>query len=1145
MSAREVIRMVLVIFLVSLRTLGQAVPADREILEFKHLSEQDGLPHRGVNCIIQDRKGFMWFGSQGLCKYDGYRVKVYKPKTEFMRYNVTAICEDREGMLWVGTLWAGIARFDPTTEQFTVYQYDPNDSNSLSDPRVTAIYEDSEGTLWIGTPSGGLNRFDRATKRLTRYKHDPSDPTSLSSNVVRGLYEDRAGRLWAGTKRGLNLLDRSTGQFARYLHDPTDPQSLSTNNVTGAMLQDRDGHLWIGTAGDFINHFDPGSGVFARSPPDPNDLAPGSNFVSAVCEDRFGRIWIGTRSGLWRKDLDHDTLHLFRHDSTAPSSLSDDHIRCIYEDQSGLIWVGTAAGGISRFDPAPDPLTVYRRAPKNAKGLSHNHVVAISKDQQGRFWIGTSGGGLNSLDQVTGRWLRYSSDPSDPHSLGSSLVSAVNTSPTEPGALWVGTPSSGLYRFDGPTGRFVRLRHDPTDGSDLSLNCICSLFKDRENTLWIGTKNGLCWLDSAAKRFGRYRPDMSDPHRPQPVDVVAIHEDQFGVLWVGSRGDGLYRLDKAIGRFSCYRSDKSDPHTLSDDSVQVIHEDSRGMLWIGTRDGLSRFDRGPQSFSRFLGVNNPIGEEDWQPRNDIRGIVEDNAGDLWVSTGRGIYILSDISNSGFRTRYYESLAGHWLGNFCVGACLKSSRGDLVFGSHDGLLAFHPQRMEDSDPPPVVLTDLKLNYESVAIRADGSTALVRHISASEKITIGHGVKALTLEFAALDFRHPGQNQYAYMLEGLIDDWVHKGSARSVTLTNLDPGDYVFRVKASNSDGVWNEAGTSLRLIVTPFWWETTWFKLLVVAVVIGGVVGGYEGRVRLAKARRRSLEEKVSDRTSELRVARDKLSEARDNLELQVQQRTAELRQEIAECEKAQKEARTAHETLYHYGRVRMLEALSSSLSHEMQQPLTGVLSNAQAVEMLLENPQADIDEVRDTVKDIVADAKRAGEVIWQLRAFLRKQDLDMKPLDLNNLIEEVLSVLHSDMVIHDMSAVKDLAADLPQVVGDDVQLKQVLINLIVNAQQAMESSGIPVHKLIVHTSMDGTGRITVGVEDSGPGLEENELARIFEPFYTTKKDGTGMGLAISRFIVEAHGGQIWAESCANGGARVCFSLPVMEGSPES
>ena len=254
--------------------------------------------------------------------------------------------------------------------------------------------------------------------------------------------------------------------------------------------------------------------------------------------------------------------------------------------------------------------------------------------------------------------------------------------------------------------------------------------------------------------------------------------------------------------------------------------------------------------------------------------------------------------------------------------------------------------------------------------------------------------------------------------------------------------------------------------------------------------------------------------------------------------------DVTEVEKARKQARVAHEALYHVGRVTMLEAISSSLSHEIQQPLTGILSNAQAAEVMINNSKLDIDEIQVIIKDIVADAKRAGGIMWQLRAFLRKQETNLQILNLNQLIEDVLIMLNSDMVIHNVMIEKDLAADLPQVVGDSVQLKQVLINLIINAEQVMEDFAIGLHKLVLHTFVGSMGEIIVAIEDSGPGIEEAQLKKIFEPFYTTKQEGMGMGLAISQFIIESHGGRIWAENQTEQGAKICFSLPA-EGRPES
>jgi two-component system sensor kinase FixL len=255
--------------------------------------------------------------------------------------------------------------------------------------------------------------------------------------------------------------------------------------------------------------------------------------------------------------------------------------------------------------------------------------------------------------------------------------------------------------------------------------------------------------------------------------------------------------------------------------------------------------------------------------------------------------------------------------------------------------------------------------------------------------------------------------------------------------------------------------------------------------------------------------------------------------------------DMTDLEKAKKQTREAYNALYHFGRVKMLDVLSSSLSHEMQQPLTGVLSNAQAAEILLNNPKPDMDEIQVIIKDIIADVKRASEVIRQLRAFLRKQETNLQIVNLNGLIEDVLNILNSDMVIHNVMIVKDLADDLPQIMGDGIQLKQVLINLIMNAQQVMEHSKSEVYRLVIRTSIISENTINVSIEDNGPGIEESRLESIFEPFYTTRREGTGIGLAISRFIIESHGGRIWAENLAEGGAKICFSLPADEGSPES
>jgi len=1403
---------ILLVISVSPGTRSEAVSMPHEELRFRHLSVEDGLPDARVHCIIQDRQGFMWFGSHGLCKYDGYRIKVYKPKIPdvgAMNYDVRTIHEDQEGILWVGTFETGLARFDPLTEQFTIFRHDPDDPNSLSNPAATTICEDRDGVLWIGTPWDGLNRFDRATGAFTRYAHDGQDPHSLSGRIVTSILEDRDGRLWVGTDRGLNLMDRSSGRFTRFQHDPEDPNSLSHNRLSQTLWQDGDGLLWMGT-GDVINRLDPRVGTFSRFPLDPNNAVPSNNRMSAVCEDQSGQIWIGTQGGLWKWDPMRKVLHHFQHDPADPHSLSDNRIHDIRQDRSGLMWVATNSG-VDRFDPEPSPLTVYRNDAGNVESLSSNAVSAISEDHEGNLLIAMTGGGLDRFDRTSGEWAHIKHLPGDPNSLSASYLTAVHASQVEQGVIWLGTGRAGLDRFDGAIGRFTHLRHDPNDRNSLRDNRINCLLEDREGILWIGTWTGLHWLNQTTGQMGHYPADPWDPDLPRPVHVRALHDDRLGNLWVGTYRGGLYRLDRASQEFSRYVSDPNDPQSLSHDHVRTIYEDSRGMLWVGTRDGLSRFDHTTDTFTRFLGVNYPVGEEAWQSYNDIRGILEDAAGNLWLSTARGIYVLTDISESGFRTRHYESLAGQWLGGFNGNVCLKSHRGDLLFGSNRGLYAFHPDRMRDSDPPSVVLTDLKLSSESVPIATDGSTPLVRHVSASEEIRVRSDMEVLTIEFAALDFVDPKRNQYAYMLEGLTDDWVHQGNQRSVTLTKLDPGDYVLRVKAANSDGVWNEAGTSVRLVITPSWWETIWFRVLAVGLVIGGVAAEYRRRVGLVAARQRVLEAKVIERTGELQIAQDDLVKTRDSLASEVESRTAELQQEVAErkqteqrltvsderfralmrnsieamwcfeidppmsldltideqldylysharvaeantawakyagydcaedmigldleacvprsvpenvavieeiaksgyhlngfttyevtrqgekrvvrnnhtgvikdgylvrtwgtaldvteqeadqeklsqaeqkyrtvadfthdweywegpdgrliyvspsCERitgygpeeflknrcsvdalvlpddrrtwdhhrcattederqkgiqfrirtrageirwiehvcqpvfddrgrslgrrasnrditsrrqAEDESRRLRAELAHMDRVTMTGTLTAAIAHEINQPLAAVLSNAQAALRLLRQKSPDLDEVREALCDIVSDDKRAAEVIRRLRTLLKKESTNPEPVDVNAVAAEVISLVHSEAVMRNVSLTTDLTEDTPRVVGDRVQVQQVILNLLINAMDAVRGQSPGDRRVILASRRQGNDALEISVTDSGPGVDPNDMERIFDPFHTTKSGGMGMGLAICRSIVEKHGGRLWAENAPGGGARLSFTLPV-------
>jgi ligand-binding sensor domain-containing protein/signal transduction histidine kinase len=831
----------------SLLSPRERPPRDNDI-RFDQISIEQGLSQSTVGCILQDHKGFMWFGTEdGLNKYNGYSFTSFRHDPEdpesISSNSIQCLHEDGRGMIWVGTIGGGLNKYDPQTAEFAHYVHEPANVYSLLSDQVLCIFEDKAGVLWVGTDAG-LEQYDQATERFIHYQHNPHDAASLSEGSILSIDQDDKGNLWVATSRGgLDRLDAQDGTFRHYRYSPADPYSISSNKVT-AVLEDSEGILWAGTGDGGLNRFDPEVGGFVHYAHDASDARSlSSNSVRDLYEDSSGVLWIATNgSGLERYDRDNDHFVHYRYDPFDPHSISHDDVCAVYEDRGGVLWVGTYGAGLSKANASNRKFIHYRNDPSNPNSLPDNRVWAIYEGQSGELWVGTSGG-LSRLDRDTGRWTVYTHDPNDPHSLSHNTVRSVYED--REGLLWVGT-EGGLDTLNRETGRFIHYRHDPNDSNTLSSNHIGPIYQDQEGDLWVGTSDaGLNRFDRATGRFQRYEADPGNPFSLSHNDVTSILQSYDGTLWIGTLGGGLNRFNRENERFYPYRHNPNDPYSLSSDMVFCICEDFRGRLFLGTWGaGFDRFDPRGRRFIHYR-------ENDGLPNDVVYGIAEDQTGYLWISTNRGLARF-DPSFGTFRN--YDVSDGLQSNEFNPGAHYVNNTGELFFGGINGFNAFYPPKVEDNPHvPPVVITSFK-KFDRI---------ILTDISEDLAIELSYNDNFIAFEFASLDYTAPHKNQYTYRLEGFDPRWVDAGTRRYQSYSNLEGGDYVFRVKGSNNDGVWNRDGIAIYIKVIPPIWDRWWFRAVLALVLIGSALAGYRLRVRNIQTRTRELEAQVDERTYEI------------------------------------------------------------------------------------------------------------------------------------------------------------------------------------------------------------------------------------------------------------------------------------------
>jgi signal transduction histidine kinase/ligand-binding sensor domain-containing protein len=805
---------------------------DGNDIRFQRLSAGTGLSQTRVAWLVQDKVGFMWFGTQyGLNRYDGYKSKVFKhepgrPDSLSCVY-VRSLFVGRAGTLWVGCD-RFLDRFDAATETFKHYRIYPEIPDELPTP-IERIGEDHEGILWLATAKG-LYGFDPTSGRSTRYSHNPDDPSSIAANRINVAAEDREGRLWVASADGLDQLDSRTGKVLR---------RAPFHAEVSQFHEDENGIFWM-TRGDPSCTLASWNLQTDRVKCHSLDYSLKGirlkAFISEMVESRNGTMWLGSTAGLLKFDRTNNKVIRYHNNPIDRESLEADNLIFLYQDHEGNIWTCFQAAEPNFFSEQPPAFQnfTYQRG-----SLVNPLVTSIYEDRKGILWIGSMGG-LNRIDRRKGTNLVPAGS-----GVSNEILSILED---REGVLFCGTFHQGLQEIKWNTGEVSRYpRRLPLHFS----NPIMQLIYDRAGTLWAAMYGGVGRLDPATGRFVVYTPENQNT-----IQYTKITEDREGFLWLGAQS-GLQRFDPRTGQFTIYQHKPDDPESLSDNRVNAVHFDRQGTLWAGTQDGLSKFDRQTGTFKNYY-------EKDGLAGDVVSCMQEDRNGVLWMGTNKG---LSGFDPHAQRFRNFsaaDGLPGQDLTGW--GTCSQSRSGEMFFGGFSGATTFYPDKLVNSSfVPRIVLTDFRLSGNPVRIGA--GSVLKQSITRTDSITLSHQQNIFSIEFSALSFFNAETNRYRYKLDGLDQGWHEVGSDERIAVyTTLPAATYTFEVQGATGRGPWSQPGAMLRIEILPAWYQTLWFRSICVTAFLLLLWAIY--LLRLNQLRQQfsaALEARVGERT---RIARE-------------------------------------------------------------------------------------------------------------------------------------------------------------------------------------------------------------------------------------------------------------------------------------
>jgi two-component sensor histidine kinase/ligand-binding sensor domain-containing protein len=824
-----------------------------QVVQFENVSIKDGLSQATVTCMMQDSEGYIWLGTRdGLNRYDGVGFAVLKnnpaDSTTLSSSSITALYEDKSGYIWVGTSF-GLNRLNSKTFVNERHYHWLDNDEALSNNKITAITGDTKGNIWVGTENG-LNRIVDESGKFERFSIQKSDSSSLSNNHITALFASADGTLCVGTMGGFNLLNTDGKTFRRYGLAFFGVPGLSHIEVT-SIASSRDGHIWIGTRNG-LNRFDPYEGTFDFYFKDQprRDFLPSSIIRALMCSPA-GIMYVGTPLGLTAIDAYTGELMAGVYMSAGMPAFSRLNVRSLLMDKSGLVWVGTQAVGASSINlDAPQFLSVYYSGSEE-EDIDRNQIFAFTQVDTNCIFLGTARG-INRYDTGNRSAVAVFDDPKHPlYDMRSEVKALLLQDKT----LWMGTNGEGLIGYDMESQSVNHYRVNPANNSSISSNRVTTLLSHREGTFWIGTfGGGLCYFDSRTGNFRTYKFDLTTGGLKEN-NITCLSFDSDSALWIGTGQSGLYRMDIASGNFEHFQAGNPNKGLLKSGNINDLHLDEGGRLWVAMAGGgMALWRPEVELFQSYT-------EADGLANDAVLAITSDISGNIWISTNIGISSFN-YSTQTFRNYFDDEVLSH--NTFNIRSCYRDRSNRIYFGGANGFDYFYSGRLsENSFIPNIVITGCQLlNDNSSQDRLE----LARYVS--DTLVLNHDHPGFTIDFAALNFRQPGKNQYAYRLIGLFDNWRYIGNRRFATFANLLPGTYIFEVIGSNNDGLWNYRPARVYIIVKPSFWQRWESKLLIIVAIVITFYLLYGIRIRGERRRRLALQRAVADRTKEIARERD-------------------------------------------------------------------------------------------------------------------------------------------------------------------------------------------------------------------------------------------------------------------------------------